>query len=50
MNLRYTENEEFSVHVKWESDNGLFKVWVNNVEKVDYFVKIVSKNGYFSIF
>ena len=27
---------EFSVHIKWGSDDGFIKVWVNNVKKVDY--------------
>ncbi len=27
---------QFSVHAKWGSDSGFFKVWVNNVKKVDY--------------
>ncbi len=31
-----SEWHEFGVHVKWASDNGFFKVWVNNVEKANY--------------
>ncbi len=27
---------ELSVHAKWASDSGFFKIWVNNVQKVDY--------------
>ena len=27
---------ELSVHAKWGSDSGFFKVWVNNVEKVNF--------------
>lgn len=31
-----TQWHELSVHAKWGSDSGFFKVWVNDVQKVDY--------------
>jgi len=27
---------EFSIHARWEPDSGWFKVWINNVKKVNY--------------